>query len=67
MMGWTDDPAMDEMRYTQEKEDELERYPKCDCCDEIIQDEHFFIIDGEYICQNCLEEYFKVRTEDYIE
>lgn len=66
MMGWTDDPAMDEMRHTQRKEDALEEYPTCGCCDEKIQDDYFYIINGEYVCQGCLDENFKVRTEDYI-
>ena len=48
-------------------ERELARRPVCAYCDEHIQDEQFYCINGEYICIDCMENNFKVNTEDYLE
>lgn len=55
-----------------EKEQWLARLPKCECCLEPIQDEHYFDIDGVYYdidgvyyCEDCLNDLF--RKENYLE
>lgn len=48
-------------------ERELERRPVCSYCDEPIQEDQFYNINSEYICIRCMENHFKVNTEDYIE
>ena len=63
-MIYTDDPVRDFEEHDREEQEWLERRPICDICGEHIQDEHFYIIEGDYICPECLEGY-KVRTEDY--
>lgn len=44
----------------------LERRPVCCYCDEHIQDEHLFDIEGELYHAKCLVEHFRKDTEDYI-
>lgn len=53
-------------QHEREQENELEKYPKCDCCGERIVDDKFYNIEGTYICMVCIED-FKVDTEDYME
>lgn len=53
-------------RYQNSLDQRLARRPVCSICDEHIQDDEFYNINGEYICQNCMETHFKVNTEDYI-
>lgn len=67
MMYFTDDPVADEMRYTDEKDKQLQKLPKCSYCDEHIQDEHFYEINDEVICEECLKDNFRKNVEDYIE
>ena len=50
-----------------EQEQALEAYPRCDCCGEPITDEHFYNIDGTFLCEACLNEEYRKRTEDYME
>lgn len=45
----------------------LERRPKCDYCREPIQEEYMYHINGEFICENCLERFFRKETEDFME
>lgn len=66
-MAWTDDPAMDEIRHMEQKEEMLDRHPRCDICGARIQDDHFYIIDGDQYCKECMEENFMVKTENNIE
>jgi formylmethanofuran dehydrogenase subunit E len=54
-------------RHDRERERELEKYPLCDNCREHITDEHFYNINGTFICETCLNEDFRKRTEDYME
>lgn len=42
--------------YDSMKEDEYEKLPICDCCGERIQDEYCYVINGDYICESCMEE-----------
>ena len=53
--------------YERERERRLEKYPKCDCCDNHITDEHFYNIDGTFICEACLNSEYRKYTNDYIE
>lgn len=50
-----------------EQQSKLARLPKCSCCDEPIQSEHCYEINGELICPECLESEHEKRTEDYYE
>lgn len=63
-MVWTNNPIADAERYTAKQEEALERLPKCGWCDKPIQDEECYLIEYEAVCQDCLDTFFKVRTED---
>lgn len=47
------------------KESLLERLPVCDECGKRIQDDIYFDIDGELICEDCMIRKYGRRTEDY--
>ena len=53
-------------KHDAEKEDALALLPVCSCCDEYIQDEYCYQINGEIICEHCMVEYFRKDTEDLI-
>lgn len=63
-MYYTDNPVLDAMRYDAERQAEIEKLPICSECDEHIQDEYLFEINGEYICEHCMEENHKKSTDD---
>lgn len=66
-MFYSDDPVRDAERYYEGQDRSLERLPLCDYCGEHIQDEHFYLINGESYCKECLDNYFKKDIEDYID
>lgn len=49
-----------------EKEMRLARRPLCAECDQHIQGETAYYINGEWICEECMDSY-KRYVEDYIE
>lgn len=63
----TDDPVRDAERYIDEQEKALEKLPKCSCCKHHIQDDYLYEINDELICEECLEQNFRKRIEDYVE
>ena len=42
-----------------ERERRLEELPKCDICGEPIQEEYYYLIKGDKICPDCLDNYRK--------
>lgn len=70
-MGYIPDNYDAWCSHQSDKERRLARYPKCYLCDEPILEEKCFRIDGELICEHCIEDYIKenyeVDTEDYCE
>lgn len=42
-------------------------YPVCEYCSRAIQDDYFFVINDESICEECLNQHFRRNTDDYIE
>lgn len=63
----TDDPYKDFDRYDAEQEMALAKLPRCSECDEPIQTEKCYEINGEIICPECLELNHEKKVEDYIE
>ncbi len=63
---YSDDPIRDHEERERKTEEWLDSLPVCCECNQPIQDEEFYEIDGEYICPTCMEENHKRRTEDYI-
>ena len=43
-----------------------EKLPRCSECDEPIQDDYCYEINGELICEECLQT-FRKNTEDFME
>lgn len=41
--------------------------PKCSDCDEFLKGKHFYLINDEVICPDCLENNYKKDVEDYVE
>ena len=66
---YTDDPVADFHRHDAEQQEALEKCPVCcECGDEgYIQDEHYFLIEGEIYCYDHMVENFRKDTGDYIE
>ena len=60
----TDDPVADFHRWDDEQQERLKRLPRCSECDERIQDEHCYEVNGEYICPDCMEKNHKKWTDD---
>ena len=65
-MFYTDDPERDFLRWDAHQHDELEKLPECADCGNPIQDESAFYINGEWICEDCMEAY-RMEVIDYIE
>jgi formylmethanofuran dehydrogenase subunit E len=65
-MYYTDDPVADFLRYDAEREEKLEKLPRCSECDEPIQDEFCYEINGELICEECMSAYHRKPTEQFI-
>lgn len=63
----TNDPIADFHRYDAQQQREVERCPKCDYCDEHITVETYYDLDGDIVCEDCLDRHFKKRVEDYID
>ena len=52
--------------YENERESKLKKLPKCECCGEPITDDSFYNINGTYYCEECLNDKYRVWTDDYI-
>ena len=55
----TDNPVKDFDRYDRDRERKLAERPHCDICDQPIQDDHFYLINGDNVCPVCLEDHFR--------
>lgn len=63
----TDEPLADFNRWDAEQQRKLDRLPKCYECEEPIQTEECFEINGECVCPECLDNNHKHWVEDYTE
>lgn len=66
-MNYSDNPIQDFLNYDAKQCTELEKMPKCDYCSEAIQDEYLYIINNKFVCEQCMCEFHRRWTEDYIE
>lgn len=62
-MRITDDPVADFLRYDREQQTEEDRRPKCDNCGEPLY-EYAYLIGGDLICQECLDDNCKIQIYD---
>jgi len=56
-MCYIDDPLEAFAEETEELEDAVEVLPVCSECEKPIQDDYCFVINGEPICEECMEQY----------
>lgn len=54
------------LRHEAEQEEALKRFPKCAECNHPIQDERCYRFGEVFICEQCMDDNHKVKTEDYI-
>lgn len=62
-MYYTDDPLADFARYDAEQQEALGKLPKCSECDEPIQDEYAYYINGEWVCECCMREHYRKEVQ----
>lgn len=62
----TDDPIADFHSYDAEQEKQLKRLPKCEWCNEHIQDDYYYEIADIVICEECLNDEYRKSTDDYL-
>ena len=53
----TDDPIADFNRWEAEQEEWLSKRPECADCGHPIQEEEAFYINGDWICEHCIDSY----------
>lgn len=62
----TDYPIADFERYEQEKQEWLDKLPRCSECDEPIQDSQCYEINDEYICDDCMHRNHRKWVDDIV-
>lgn len=67
MIFRTDDPLADFAAWDREQADMMERLPECAYCGEKVQDDHYYLINDEVVCPDCLDSYFRKEVDDYFE
>jgi formylmethanofuran dehydrogenase subunit E len=65
-MYYTDDPERDFMRRDRAQAEREARLPHCEICGEPIH-EKYYNINGEIICEDCLETNYAYDVDDYID
>lgn len=68
-MFYSDDPARDFDRWDTEQARREARLPVCENpkCKKRINDDFYWEIDGEILCEDCMNLRYRKYTEDYIE
>lgn len=57
MLCYSNDPLADFEAWDAEQNKQLAKLPVCADCDEPIQDEFAYYINGEWICESCMDAY----------
>lgn len=63
---YTDDPVQDFLNHDAEQQRKMDKLPVCADCDEPVTDDHYYLINDEVICQNCLDAGYRKQVEDYV-
>ena len=58
----TDDPIADFHRHDAEQSEWLDSLPKCVDCDEPIQDDCYYNVEGEILCEECMKDRYRKRN-----
>jgi hypothetical protein len=61
------DPLDDFDRLDAEQARYYARLPKCERCNTTIEDDDYYDVDGEILCEDCLKEKFGRKCCDYAE
>ena len=51
--------------YDTEQERQAEQIPECDYCGEKVSGDHYYFINDDVICPECLESYYRKDIEFY--
>lgn len=54
-------------QYDAEQQAKLEKMPVCSICEEHIQEDRVYVIDGDIVCPYCLEEEYGHNVEELME
>lgn len=65
-MMFSDDPLLDFDRHDRQQEEALDKRPVCCYCGEPIQDDFCYEINGDLICEDCLDMHFRKAVDDII-
>lgn len=52
------------LAHEEEKDKELRSRPMCSCCENHIQEDHYYEVDDKVICPDCLETHFRKELDD---
>lgn len=52
--------------YDKARDDEMEKYPVCSFCKDPITAEKLYIIDDDFVCEDCLKRHYQFDTDDYV-
>lgn len=52
--------------YDRKRDDEMDKYPRCKHCKQPITDEKLYIIEDDFVCEECLKDYYRHDTDDYV-
>ena len=66
-MFYTDDPVRDFHNYDAEVQAKLSKLPKCDDCADIIQDDYYYSVDGDILCESCMNDRYRHCADEYLE
>jgi hypothetical protein len=60
------DPLDDFDRYDRMMASREARLPVCDRCHQRINEDEYFDIEGEILCEDCMRDRYSRSTEDYL-
>ena len=60
------DPLSDFARLDRAEQDYTESLPQCEKCGCAIDDDYYFEIECEILCESCMAERYRRRTEDFV-
>ena len=44
----------------------LDKLPECERCGKLIQDDYYFEIENEILCEDCMNRRYRKSTEDFV-
>ena len=65
-MFYSDEPVRDFDRHDMAMAQRVAKLPKCERCGKPINDDRYFLINEEILCENCMVDEYGRSTEDYL-